>query len=157
MRKFILGLLLVFAACRSLPQETADSIAISNQESAAVISMWNDKILPEENKADSTTDVNALSVEFADHVHKLFVARDKVQTYLNNKGGDADVAFGFQVATALLMDIDTNINLVFSQWNQWLDPAADKTAFKTDVQKMIADFQMLNRKFNDWSNQFGAK
>jgi hypothetical protein len=157
MRKFMVGLLLlVVAACRSLPQETVDAVAISNAESAAIVSIWNDKVVPEKGQ-NGTIDVNALAVQFADHVHKLFVARDQIQQYLDGSNGDSDAALGFRVATDLLMDIDANINMVFATWDKWIDPAVDAEQFIADINKMISDFQLLNRKFNEWANQFGVK
>jgi hypothetical protein len=157
MRKIVLGLLLILAACRSLPTETVNDIGTANRQGVAITSIWSHKIVPEANNAGSTLDVNALAIEWADHFHKLVVARDSVQSYLDGATGDKDVSLGYRTATELLLDFDANINMVFNNWNQWLDPAADKTKFILDINKMVADYKMLNAKFNEWANQFGVK
>jgi hypothetical protein len=101
--------------------------------------------------------VNVLAIKYADHVHRLIIARDEIQVYLDGAKGDPDAALGFRTATNLLMDIDANINLVFGNWPAWINPASDTRQFISDVNAMIENFQLLDRKFNEWVKQFKVK
>ena len=159
MRKFMIGLfLLVVAACRSLPQETVDAYAVSQEESAAIVSIWEEKIVPSANNPNPpVADVNALAVEYFTHVHMLIMARDSIQVYLDSAKGDADAALGFRTATNLLMDIDANIQLVLNNWASWTSPDSGTAQFISDVNTMISNFKILDRKFNEWVKQFGVK
>lgn len=156
MRKFMIGLLLlVMAACRSLLQETVDAYAVSQSESNAIVSIWEEQLVPSANNPNPpVTDIDALAVTYFDHIHKLAVARDTIQIYLDSAKGDPDAAFGFNTGTQLLMYIDANIQQVLKSWEQWLDPNSDKEQFIVDVNNMIADFKVLDRKFDEWIKQF---
>lgn len=159
MRKFVIGLfLLVVVACRSLPQDVADAHATSQDESTAIVSIWEEQLVPSANgNSDVVTDVNELAMEYSEHVHKLIVARDIVKTYLESANGDPDAALGFNTATELLLDIDLNIQLVLNNWEAWRDPESDTSQFIKDVNEMIVNFKTLDRKFNEWVKQFKVK
>ena len=160
MRKFVVGLVLMLAAaCRSLPVDVYDANTVSNDESAAIIALWQIDVLPELRNADSTKNPEALSIELRKHVAEAFTARAIINEYLKSPRGDVDAAKGFEVASQLLYDIYFNIEQVLNSWNDWTDPnlPLNNNQFVSDMNEQIHKFNVLNDKFNEWVKQFKVK
>lgn len=163
MRKFLLGLLVMVAACRSVPGELVETNNKMRRESTAAFVVAEDTLKKIEQRSAELNDesVTAAWKEWALHVEQATAARVYVQDYLrlSANSSDKDVSNAYEVGSRLLADLDYGMGEIQLYWSEMVDPAnEDKAqAFVAMFRSDIVRFNELQRKFDEWLKQFPVK
>ena len=164
MRKILIGVMLLVAACRSVPQD----VVIANVDSQAYLTAFEDikaKVLANVGNGNAPSDNEriAIAAKWADAMHQVMVARDKIQVFLDKSGKDSDLSTGYSISTQILADIDANTNVIFENWQAFFYKLQEgeydngREEFVAMLQRDMERFTTLDQKFQEWINQFGDR
>lgn len=160
-KSIVFILFLAIAACRSVPSDVNQAHQLSKVESAAALSVAEDTLEKIEDKSAelNNTSVTAAFDSWATHLKNIQEARIVVQNYLvQTKAGD-DLTGPYNVANQLLLDMNGGFVGISVSWADMIKPEreVDAVKFIALFRKDIERYRVLQRKFDEWINQFKVK
>lgn len=160
----LLFAILAIASCRTLPQDVADNNQIATTEATAFIGKIETEMLAKYNSEEpkSAEELQNLYSELKTHYDAVYTARMVVSEYLASAKGDVDAAEGYAAADVLLNDIAVRSVIIIQRWNDWVSKnpnpeLGNREEFKNLLIESIAQYKVLDAKFQEWVKQFKVK
>ncbi len=149
-----LTLVLLVAACRSIPGDVVAAHEIDLKESKSALVKLENVLKKVESK---TVEFNVQEVysEWTEHFINIVAARIVVSDYLK-ESKEFELSGAYNTGLRLLEDLDGGFTFVAAEWLQVLHEANDVSRVKllVGMRKDIARYRILQRKFDEWIRQF---
>lgn len=153
-------LIVVIAACRSIPENVrvAHDISIEQSEHAMNTAQRFMDILEAQIEVIDDNGVQSIKSHWVGYIRMVILHRQIVQKYLGLEAEDVLLSKAYFTATQLLSDIDFNFMVMTNNWDVFFDEIDHgEEAFIAHMRADIARLKKLESSFDKWIKQFNVE